>query len=796
MVISQNIKNLVSGVSQQPPILRLPEQLDEQINGLSTESNGLQKRPPTLYLPYRFGAPQDAAMIPLVHFINRDEEERHILLFQDNSIQIITLDAPPSPQEAIIKEDSTYLQTANPRKDLRVITVADYTFIVNRNVKVQMTDKTSEDVFNTQGCLIHVKSGQYGRTYTIQKLDGTTIASYTTPDGSASSHVTSITTTNIVNQLVSSLKSKGYEVESGSAWLRIKGIQNVSCTDGYNNQAMLAINNAVQVFSDLPYAAPDGYVVEVKGSPDNSNAGNYYVKYNGIKKLWEECVCPNIPISLDASTMPHVLVRESDGSFTFKRAEWSMREIGDEYSNPLPSFVDKKLNDIFFYRNRLGVLADENVILSESGGFFNWWMTTANDILDTDPIDIPTTTNRINILTYAVPFDQNLYVFSESTQFLLNSDTVLSPKNTSLLELTNFDSSPTCRPVVAGKNLYFPSERAEYTSIKEYYNVQQVSDVKNAQDISSHVPSYIPNGVYSLVSNNNENILLALTEGDNTCIYVYKYLFLNEQRVQASWSKWEMSSRVFGAFFIGSTLYLVIQGYRSTGALRVMKMNFTYNSTETIYDVIKGKYMNEPYRVYLDSKIAYKLSGNDYDEELGATRIKAALMLGGMLKYPDDARPTIGVVCPDGTYYEFKDVKNYIYLEGDHSGETIVIGYPYTFKATLSPIYIRQTKQNGNIESITNGRLQVRDLQINYANTGGFVVHVNKYNHEYIYKMTPKTLGSYTLGKIVEDSGIFRVPIQAVNTGYTAWIESDLPVPLSIIGYLWRGNFVQKSKGV
>ena len=49
-LINQSIKNLVAGISQQPPNLRHAEQLDEQINGLSSETGGLQKRPPTLHI--------------------------------------------------------------------------------------------------------------------------------------------------------------------------------------------------------------------------------------------------------------------------------------------------------------------------------------------------------------------------------------------------------------------------------------------------------------------------------------------------------------------------------------------------------------------------------------------------------------------------------------------------------------------------------------------------------------------------------------------------------------------------
>ena len=36
--IAQVVKNIISGISQQPPIMRHMEQLQEQINGFSTES--------------------------------------------------------------------------------------------------------------------------------------------------------------------------------------------------------------------------------------------------------------------------------------------------------------------------------------------------------------------------------------------------------------------------------------------------------------------------------------------------------------------------------------------------------------------------------------------------------------------------------------------------------------------------------------------------------------------------------------------------------------------------------------
>lgn len=106
--------------------------------------------------------------------------------------------------------------------------------------------------------------------------------------------------------------------------------------------------------------------------------------------------------------MPHILVRNSDGTFTMKKAEWSKREIGDDDSNPQPSFIDQHINDIFFYRNRLGVIAGENVILTRSADFFNFWMTSALEVQDTDPIDLAVSDNKIATLLHAVPYDETL----------------------------------------------------------------------------------------------------------------------------------------------------------------------------------------------------------------------------------------------------------------------------------------------------------------------------------------------------------------------------------------------------
>lgn len=790
MLYQQSIKNLVSGISQQTATQRYPEQLEEQVNGLSTESAGLQKRPPTVFIK-RLMSAVPANVHPLIHFIDRDEKEKYIVMLFNNTIKIFDFNGVEHAVK--IQEDVDYLKTDKPHDDLRISTVADYTFITNRNKTVKMATTKSPDSFNTQGALVHVIQGQYGRTYKIW-VDGAEVASHSTPDGSDKTHTAQIDTNFIADKLAEQVRAKGYTVDkTGDSWLRIRNksgvIKNVATADGFNNQAMRGFTKVVQRFNLLPATAPDGYTVKVKTDPNGDDSGSFYVKYNSTEKVWEECCQPNLLLNYEASTMPHSLIRQSDGSFIFKRVSWVERKVGDDDSNPYPSFVDSTINDIFFYRNRLGFLSGENIILSESAEYFNFWMTTASDILDIDPIDVTTTTSRINILNYAIPFNSELYCFSDKSQFVLRSDTTLSPRNTALVEITSFQSSPDCKPVCAGIKMYFPAARSEYTSIKEYYSVQDTSDEKNAQDITSHVPNYIPNGVYQIEASNNENILLFLTTGKANYLYVYKYLFMQEQRVQSAWSYWDMQTRILGVYFIGSTLYLILNRGNSC---TLEKMNFTTSASEDF----TGK---EKYRIYMDcKKIATTATYDDINEI-------TTFNLATEYAIAKTDISNIAIVLSDGTYQKFSkdDIKDgKISVLGNHTKGLAILGIPYRFYIKLSPIYIHQQDSNGSSISLLNGRLQLRYLFLNYADTGDFTVYVsdkkdNSKNH-YEYQMTARILGmqSSKIGSLPSEAGVFKVPIQKLNTNTDIYITSVSTYPVSLINFSFEGTWVERSRRV
>ncbi len=902
-LINQDIKNLVSGVSQQPPILRHPEQLEEQLNGYSSESSGLQKRPPSMFVA-SLGRKVNDKTKPLVHFIDRDEDEKYIVLFTGSDIEVYDMQGRKQTVK-FTEGTKPYIYSEAPRYTLKPITIADYTFVSNIKQVTKMADTIDNKAWETQGLLVNIKSGQYGRTYRID-VNGETIASYETPDGSDKSHTKLIATDYIANKLAEAVEVLGtdYKVVKGSSWLyiqkvgyksitgetlklhpstsilqqvdRFKGlmptirvynytaqtsvtsnktqviidfpnisrypakwqehitydkaaydaffaeiercktdmwevttevssanqlhdiytltyitkevpkgetvpysmIESATVYDGYNNQAAFGILKSVQKFSILPATAPNGFLVKIKGE-EGSETDDYYVAYDEVEQVWKECARPSLKNHIDNTTMPHVLVREADGTFTFKVADWSPREVGDDDSNPEPSFIGDTINDVFYHRNRLGFLSGENVILTRSADFFNFWMTSATKVQDTDPIDLAASDSTISTLYNAVTFDTDLVLFSRNAQFLLTADGTLTPTSANLTPaVTRYEASLKAKPVSAGRNVYFAAERAKYTSIREFFTAADNTDAKDVQDITSHVPNYIPNGVYKIIPSTVENLMFYITEGDETAMYIYKYLFIDSQRVQAAWSKWDMQGAVYGGQFIDNNLYLIVN---RNGYYVLERISFTINTTDLAY---------EPYRVLLDCKMGYEIPADDYDYNNDQTTVE----LIDVLSYLYDENEQYSAVMADGTYVPAKNGK--LVFDGDVRGQVIIVGLNYLFKMVMSTIMVKQAN-NGSTQALTEGRLQLRQLWFNYADSGYFKVLVDiKDKQVFEYEYTSRLLGTRfnVLEAMPFTTGSFKVPVQAKNENVSISVETDTPLPVSFVGAGWIGNYQRRTR--
>lgn len=831
-LIQQTIKNLIAGISQQPPKLRHAEQLEEQINGFSTEAGGLQKRPPTQHI-------RRLPALPLktkVHLINRDENERYIVAFTGDSLKIFDINGNEKTVKMENRAD-TYVTCSEPNKQLKAITVADHTFIVNTTKVVEMdTTNKSPNAWEEQGALIVIRQGQYGRKYKVNIKDQSYV--YETPDGGAASHSTMIATDYITNQLFEKLagtfkrtfesltdeelnkynvtkkkesyytgrddrlvtrtyyiyKGKEYSkydtfapegvqgviVIKGTNWIQLIGdLKDLSVSDGFNGEALKLFTNTTPRFEILPSTAPSGYTVIVKG--EKASDDDYYVKYDMEQQLWTETTKPNTEINYKSSTMPYILRREADGTFTCTTADWNERKTGDEESNPTPSFVGNKINDIFFFRNRLGIISGEAVNLSRTSDFFNFWVDSATAIVDTDPIDLQVSHNRVSTLYNAVPFNQDLYLFSAQTQFILRAEGVLSPKTAVIDQVTEFDADTWVKPIGVGRNLYFTAHKTDFTTVQEYFAVADSTTQKNATDVTGHVPNFLKNSIYSLKACNNENLLIALSDNQRDTIYIYKFLFLNDSKAQASWSRWTFDGELIGADFINSVMYLVIN---RGGNTFLEKLPISYNTKD---------FVSEPYRVMLDRKFKTTLHGT-FDKDTKEMRYDVKSIYGDAYSEPREYT----IVLKNGSVYSGKNTVVIPHQVEPLEDFECFVGVAYEFKFIYSTFFIKQASQTGT-DTIPNDRLQLRFLHINYDNTGEFEVIVNATGKTpKHYKMTARIVGtpSNQVGIHPLETGEFRVPLMGRNTDTEVTVINTSPLPSAFNTTVWQGLVTYKFRQI
>jgi hypothetical protein len=783
MLISQSIPNLANGVSQQPFTLRLASQAELQENGLSTTSQGLRKRPPTKHLKKILSGSYEAAFL---HTINRDENERYIVVIASGGLKVF--DLAGNEKTVSFPNGTAYLVSADPANSFRAVTVADYTFIVNKGFTV--TEGSTFATDRPYEALVSVKIGNYGKTYSVI-LNGSTVASYTTPDGTSGSHTAAISTDNIASQLfsgMSGLSGSGYTINRYGSVIHISRTSDftIRCEDGFNNGAMLALKEQVQKFQDLPAnAGVNGFAVEVIGDKQ-TGFDNFWVKFDSSGTgAWKETIEPGTRLGYSASTMPHTLVRNNDGTFTFARATWNDRTVGTLTSNVDPSFVGRKITDIFFYRNRLGFLADESVLFSEASEFFNFYRTTVTELIDSDPIDVTVSHTKVATLQHAIPYNRQLLLFSAQSQFVVEAGDLLTPKTIAIKQATEFESDPAVKPAGIGKNVYFVVPKGEYTGVREYFPVDEVSGINDSVEITGHVPQYIPKNAYKIVPCLTQDMMAVLSKQDRSSLWMYSFYFNNTEKLQSSWSRWKFdsSAQILSADFILSDLVLVIQ--RSDGVY-LEKMSVALGDIGT----------NEPYNVHLDRKLTVAKANLTWDGTY--TNIATAYLPGAITSGSWEALIATGQPKKAGIRLAMESTGSGARIKGNYTDCDLIVGCKYTFRYKFSPITVKQ--QAGNTQkSDTVGRLQLRTMQVNFNETGYFkalVTPEGRTTYSYIY--SGKTLGlpSSTIGAVELDTGNTKFPILAQNTGVDIELNSDAPLPCSFLSADWEGMYVKRSKGM
>ena len=778
-MISSAIPNLVQGVSQQSPTLRLSSQAELQVNAFPSLVEGLQKRPPLEYVAKMSDSETTGSF---THLINRDVTERYFM-FINASNEIKIYDLAGNQKTVTYPNGTSYLNSSTPAADFRAITVADYTFVVNSTQTTAMRTNLTP-LFPFTG-LIAVKQGDYNQRYTVY-LDGSIAANIVT----SSTDQVETRTDDIAQKIAAAIGGSFSAHADGSTVVITKAgnaVFDMATYDSLGDTGLSPTSGTVQRFDDLPVSAPEGYIAHVQGDQTN-DFDDYYVKFvsdNGTqsnvgKGTWIEYIKPNITYEINASTMPHLLIRQADGSFTFEEADWGDRSVGDLTSVPDPSFIGRKISDVFFFQNRLGVLSGENVVMSRTSEYFDFFATTARTLLDNDPIDVAASHTKVSTLKHAIPFDRKLLLFSDQTQFILKGTDYITPKNTSISQTTEYQASTTSKPASAGSVVYFPAKRGGFTSVREYYVIDD-TDRSDAQDITSHVAKYVPDGVYKMEASTAENALVCLTTQDTSSMYIYKYHMAGREKVQSAWIKYTLDGyEIVGAEFIESSLYIVAN---KAGKSVLFQMHFDAGRFDT----------DQLYVTRLDGRMTEAQVTKSYSSASGHTTITTPFALTSPVVVRRGTSQ--GVVLPT-----VSSSSTTVVIAGDHTATEFYIGERYTMTYEFSQPTLKEPTAAGGRVAITGGRLQIKHWLLRYQDSGDFVVKVQQRTSstslDYVFTGRVIGSGASTLGSTTLSSGDFRFPVMSKAENIRITIESDSHLPCQFLSAEWEGQMHLRSRRV
>lgn len=539
-----------------------------------------------------------------------------------------------------------------------------------------------------------------------------------------------------------------------------------------------SLTSTVQTFSALPTATGSGNIHKVQG--DNTNAfTSYYVK-DVAAGVWEEWLKPGEAFQLDASTLPHKLTKTGVDTFTFARHTWTDRAKGELATVQNPSFVSRKISDMFVWQNRLGVLTEGFVVLSQPGvsSAINWFRGSAQATLATDPIDYTTPLLGGSKLRYALPFNKALLMFSDTSQLQASAGTDALTKDTFRIDpVTTFEFNKDVRPVQAGQEVFFTQDRGSYSSVRTYF-IDVNSLTNDASEITGHIPAYLPSGLFKLAVSTSDDTLAVLSTSQRNRMWIYKFYWQEDKKVQSAWQTWTLDAQdtILSVECVNQYAYLVVQ--RADGVY-LERMNLQPNYVDDVgyqialdrLDSITGSYDSVNNWTtwtlpYADTGTFFVVVGPDFTGKVGAVLATT--------------RPTNTTVRVAGA---------------DYSADPCWVGRSYTMRHRLSEIYF---KDDQGLPLLT-GKLMLKFMSVNYSRSGYFRIEVTPAvdtSRTYQYVFNGKFLGTSSLliGQPNIATGFLRVALQAENIGTIIEIVNDSPLPSILQSAEWEGEFVLRSQ--
>lgn len=794
MEVQGSLGRQIQGISQQPAAVRLDGQCTDMVNMVPDVVNGTQSRMGSVHIAKLLDSGSDN--MATHHYRRGDGDEEYFFVLKKGSLpeifdkqgrrcNVTTRDAPLDYLKEVV----------NPREDVQFMTIADVTFMLNRRKVVKTRPARSPKIGNT--ALVFSAYGQYGTTYRI-KINNVTAAEYRTANGGEASDISTIRTERIARELYEKLLdwegAADYKFSRDENVITIRTVDGstdftVSTNDGAKGQDLVAIKYKVTSTDLLPSRAPAGYKVQVwpTGSKPESRYWLEAEKKEGSLVTWKETIAADVLLGFDKATMPYLIERTDiiDGiaQFTIRQGDWEDRKVGDDLTNPMPSFIDKEnpqtIGGMFMVQNRLCVTAGEAVIATRTSAFFDFFRYSAVASVATDPFDVFSDASEVYQLKHAVTLDGATVLFADRSQFTIPGDKVLEKSNIVLQPATTFEVDNRVPPVATGESVMFATSEGAYSGIREFYT-DSYSDTKKAQAITSHVNKLIQGNITHMVASTNINRLLVITDKDPNIVYCYDWLWQGTDRVQSAWHKWvwPKDTLIRSMFYSSEALYLLVERGNTGVYLEVMDMGdaLTYGLVD---------------RIRLDRQAELIFTYDSYNSQwvsnplpwipTDPTLIECVLTTG----WPAYIGGAFGFEYDAGS----NTLRTTFDLADEQSNAIVVVGQLYQQEFEPTQVVIRDKQDRVSYIDVPVVGL----VHLNLDKYPDFEVHIKNLKSGKVRKALASNRKGGALNNIVgyvkPEEGSFKFPLRSLSTDTVYRIVVKSPHTFQLRDIEWEGSY-------
>ena len=570
---------------------------------------------------------------------------------------------------------------------------------------------------------------------------------------------------------------------------------------------MRVMQSSVNDVTRLPNQCKHGYIVKVSNSR-MADEDDYYVRFDGENNRdgsgsWSECAKPGIPKTL--TNMPLVIQRTAlanqgtsteIATFTIKQFTYAEREVGDELTNPMPSFIKTsdgqpksnsntfigRINKVLFFRNRLVFLSGENVITSRPGslGKPDFFSESALTIASSDPIDISAASTFPSELFDGIAINTGLVVFSTNQQFLLASDdTVLNPDTAKLRSISTFNYNKDIAPISLGTTIGYVDNSGKFSRFNEMANIAREGE-PSVVEVSKIIPTTLPKDI-DLLTNSRENgiILFGKSNAADSIVYGYKYLNVADKRQQAAWFKWKLNKPVVYHFIIDDEYYFLDSNYY----LQKIRLVQTTEDPSIVQD-------NVDFLLHVDNHTT--VSGGSFNSATNTTTFSSVGWLNTV------TTPNHDLVVIDtntnsarvGRYAKATVSGTSFTLPGNWSGATLTIGYIYPYQVKLPTIYPTRAQNNVSRADV-NSSLVLHRVKFHFGKIGLYettLERIGKNDYTEIYESTELDEYEASDAPYLEEF-IKTVPVYEKNTNVEITLKSTHPAPATLRALSWEGDY-------